>query len=293
MTLPLDPLTPTERIRTREQARQLVIKAKGRTPERSDYDHHTASRYPPSLTRLITVLALIVLAAAFAPSAIRLYAIGSHTFTHGLDTYTNAGVLVGITTILLAESGQVIFSLALAIFLGSPNSRRLLYFGATVSTLIALVGNIELALTKTYTSPFAWLEAIAPPLLVIATAYVLKEQYLQATEQRHANERAYQIALDDWKTATADPDSDPKFVQAWADAIKHKHSRKRGQARQARALTTQQWIQLVQYEMAEHNWYTPTPPTEATQEVTAVFQENPFPANNRRNGAEEIAAKSK
>jgi glycogen synthase len=69
-------------------------------------------------------------------------------------------------------------------------------------------------------SPFAWLESIAPPLLVLSTAYVLKEQLLDAIETRHANERAYQEAVNLWQSATADPESHPHWMQFYANALR-------------------------------------------------------------------------
>jgi hypothetical protein len=62
---------------------------------------------------------------------------------------------------------------------------------------LALGGNIQIALPGYTYSPFAWLEATSPPLLVLSTAYVLKEQLLEAIEHRHTTERSYQMALNE------------------------------------------------------------------------------------------------
>jgi hypothetical protein len=53
---------------------------------------------------------------------------------------------------------------------------------------------MQVALLGHHPSVFAWLEAIAPPIIVLATAYVIKEQILEAIEVRHANEQAFQAA---------------------------------------------------------------------------------------------------
>src|SRR4030042_1649756 len=101
----------------------------------------------------------------------------------------------------------------------SRSARRLLMVSMMIATIISLVGNVQLALPGHENSPFAWLEAIAPPIIVLATAYVIKEQILEAIEVRHANERAYQAALDDWKIATSTPENYPVWSQFHANAL--------------------------------------------------------------------------
>ena len=90
---------------------------------------------------------------------------------------------------LSAEVGQVVFSLALANLGTSRSARRLLMVSMMIATTIALVGNVQLALPGHENRPFAWFEALAPPIIVLATAYVIKEQILETVEVRHANER--------------------------------------------------------------------------------------------------------
>lgn len=105
---------------------------------------------------------------------------------------------VGFATVLLAEIGQIVFSLALATLGTSQSARRRLIPSMAISTIISLVGNVQVALPGHETSPFAWRESLAPPIIVLATAYVIKEQILDAVEVRHAIEQAFQTALDDW-----------------------------------------------------------------------------------------------
>jgi hypothetical protein len=58
-------------------------------------------------------MCLVLLLGAFTPSAIRLYVIGSHTFGQAVPS-SAAHTAVGLATVLSAEVGQVVFSLALA-----------------------------------------------------------------------------------------------------------------------------------------------------------------------------------
>ncbi len=90
----------------------------------------------------------------------------------------------------------------------------------TLATTVALTGNIQTSLPGHTNSPFAWLEAVTPPLLVLSTAYVLKEQILSAIETRHANEISYQVVLADWQRAAAEPEAHPQWAQLYTNALR-------------------------------------------------------------------------
>ncbi len=171
----LRPLTQEQRQGAHQSAREAVLRTIGPKPIREYFAGETISRYPVSVTRLITFLCLILLLAAFTPSAIRLYVIGSQTFGQAVSNHV-AKTAVGLATVLSAEIGQVVFSLALATLGTSQASKRLLYVSMSLSTMVSLTGNVQLALPAHAQSPFAWLEAMVPPLLVLATSFVLKEQ---------------------------------------------------------------------------------------------------------------------
>lgn len=251
----LKPLTQEQRQQARESAQDAVTRAVGERPDRAHFAAATISKYPASVTRLITLLAVVLLLAAFTPSAIRLYVIGSQTFGAAINN-TAAMRLVGLATVLSAETGQVVFSLALATLGTTRQTRSLLYTSAALATGIALVGNVQTALPGHTSSPFAWLEAIAPPLLVLSTAYVLKGQMLGAIEQRHANEVAFQAALETWLAATGDPERHPRWSQFYANALRD-HLRKANNRRPEalEAMTTADWRAAVYREIQAEQWY--------------------------------------
>ncbi len=227
----------------------------GERPQREQFNQHTAQRYPPTVTRLITGLCIALLLAAFTPSAIRLYVIGSQTFGAAVP-YPLAMIAVGIATVMTAEIGQVVFSLALATLGTTASARRLLYSSMGIATAIALVGNVQIALPGHAELPFAWLEAIAPPLLVLSTAYVLKEQMLEAIEQRHANERAYQAAVNDWQRAALTPEAHSGWMQFYANALRDALRKSNNRRKEAlEALTTADWRALVYRELQADQWY--------------------------------------
>ena len=138
-------------------------------------------------------------------------------------------------------------------------------------------------------SPFAWLEAIAPPLLVLSTAFVLKEQLLDSIEMRHANERAYQEAVNLWLTATADPESHPHWMQFYANALRDAMRKANRRRKDALAeLTTADWRALVYRELQADNWYAqPVIEQLQTAEVAEAVEEArlPLPMSANNNGA--------
>jgi len=285
-------LTQDERQLARGAAQEAVFRDIGDRPERDQFNHYAARRYPPNVTKLINILCILLLLAAFTPSAIRLYVIGSQTFGAAVP-YEMAMIAVGIATVLTAEVGQVVFSLALATLGTTRNARRLLYTSMGIATAIALVGNVQVALPGHVESPFAWLEAIAPPLLVLSTAYVLKEQMLEAIELRHANERAYQEAINQWQQAAASPETHPQWMQFYAnalrDAIRKQNSRRK---EVIDGLTTADWRALVYRELQADDWYaTPEAPVTPVlvnggDEGGVVEMARPLARNMSRNGGQ-------
>ncbi len=273
----LRPLTQEQRQAAHRAARQAVIRSLGPKPTRGYFSTATISRYPASVTRLIAALCLVLLLAAFTPSAIRLYVIGSQTFGQAVPNDV-AQVAVGLATVLSAEIGQVVFSLALATLGTTSTSRRLLYASMGMCTSVALAGNVQVGLLAHEPSVFAWLEAVVPPLVVLSTAYVLKGQILEAVEQRHAAERAYQTALADWQAAAVEPEQHPQWTQFYANALQDALRRANARRKETLATMTQtDWRLAVHREMQADLWYgepesceRPSPDTMVVSEFSSL-----------------------
>jgi hypothetical protein len=222
--------------------------------------------------------------AAFTPSAIRLYVIGSQTFGQAVDN-SAAMTAVGLATVLSAEIGQVVFSLALATLGTSRSSRRLLHLSMGIATILALTGNIQTALPGHAQSPFAWLEAVVPPLLVLSTAYVLKEQVLETIEQRHADERAFQMALSEWQAATANPEYHLQWSQFYANALRDALNKANYRRQEAlAALTTADWRMLVYRELQAEQWYSIPEITSIPVQDGSEIAPVPLAPRTRHNG---------
>jgi hypothetical protein len=150
-----------------------------------------------------------------------------------------------------------------------------------IATTVSLIGNIQVSLPGHTTSPFAWLESVAPPILVLSTAYVLKEQVLESIEQRHADERAFQTALADWQDATADPEQHPNWPQMYANALRDALLRANSRRKEVVGeMTVDDWRTIVQREMQADLWYEePVPDEEISVRATDITS---YPG--RRNG---------
>ena len=277
----LRPLTQEQRHAARQAALRAVVQTVGPRPAREQYAQFTVSKYPPSVTRLISFLCLILLLAAFTPSAIRLFVIGSQTFGQAISNPV-AMTAVGIATVLSAEVGQVVFWLALATMGTTRSSRRLLYGSMSIATILALIGNVQVALPGHTASPFAWLEAIAPPLIVLSTAYVLKEQVLENIEQRHADESAYQADLQEWQIVTAEPEHHPDWQQFDASALRDALRKVNARRKETLSVMTQtDWRLAVHREMQADLWYTEPESTDVI--ITSALTLNDL-SSSRRNG---------
>ena len=204
MITQIRPLTQEERQLARSAAQEAVMRDIGERPIRSQYNHHTAYRYPPMVTRLITGLCIALLLAAFTPSAIRLYVIGSSTFGAAVP-YELAMIAVGIATVLTAEVGQVVFSLALATLGTSTSARRLLYSSMGIATAIALVGNVQIALPGHMRKPVrvAGSDCPAPA----GAVYRLRSQRADARSHRTAPCQRTRLSGSDERLAAGDGQS--------------------------------------------------------------------------------------
>lgn len=282
----IQPLPDEARIEAQQRAARVVLLDIGAAPDRAQFQHITASKYPAWVNRLILALCLFVLVAAFVPSAIRLFYIGSATFAQAIDD-TASATAAGIAIVIMAETAQILFSLAAAVLTTtSATAHRLLYGSMFAATVLALVGNGQVSLPGHELNPFAWLEALLPPLLVLSTAYVLKEQMLSTIETRHANERAYQVALAAHQATSARPEQHPRYMGALANALRDaiRTSNSKGTGATARrdlmaAFSVEDWRALVQRELNADAWFdAPAPTLPAIVAQVDATPANPTPS---------------
>lgn len=226
----------------------------GRKPVYADYERNTHQRFPRWVNAVVTVLCLGMLVAAFLPSAMRLHAIALAT-NAPVIVDTASTYVAALSIVLMAEIGQVVFSLASATT--EKRSYALaLGFGSLVGLAIAICGNAVAMGDHALESSVAFLETYAPPVLVLITANILKAQMLNAVAERHAAHKQFVSALAAWEKAVADADTHPAWQRTLANALRDalRTANKRSSAI-LREVTDSDWLALIERERNAEEWY--------------------------------------
>lgn len=267
----IQPLTQQQRLEGRQKAIKVIEALAGERPKREHFKNSSVSKYPQWITALVVVLSVIVLMTAFLLSAMRLYHIGYETFYETL-AHDLMSIIAGLAIVLLSEAAAVLFTIALSVIGQTQTQRRILLASIVGTAALALSGNYYVALYEHALTVFNVLEAMLPPLLTLSTAYVLKELLLCVIEQCHADQIAYEQAMSDWQRLTANPESHPKFTQAYANELRDmliKINRRRKLSKTAiEQLEAPQWRTLVKRELQTEDWFDAT--DEEESEPTAV-----------------------
>lgn len=242
-------LTQEQRDSAYDAARKRIV---GQPPQ--EQSTVVDGRFPKWVSTTVTGLCMVMLCVAFLPSAMRLNAIAIETNSEIMQHLTSI-YLAAVATVMMAEIGQIIFSLAAAIN-DSRWQRYMLLFGALVCTLIALSGNAVAMGNYAFRNVFAFLETFAPPVLVLIVAQILKTQMLHATEAKHANKRTYAIALSTWNAAYATANNADAWENVLANALR---DALRAANRQSKAvlrdLTNADWRALIIRERNAEEWW--------------------------------------
>lgn len=261
-------LTDDQRARAYHYARIQIVGSEPTpppTPELVDFLRNAESILPPNISRLITGLSIFGMIAAFIPSAIRLHAVGITAFMQSVDD-TASIYVAALCIVLMAEIGQIIFSLAMA----NTKVRWQQFFllvGAVLSTGFALSGNAVAVGDYALRNLFTVLETYGPPIIVLILAQVLKTQILHSIEGRHVAKREYaqayaewerrnQDARRDWREAYKAADTDADWKRESANALRDALRRANGRSTAIiRSLTPSDWLWLVQREWEADQWY--------------------------------------
>jgi hypothetical protein len=228
------------------------------------------SKYPVWIISLVVGLCFVLLIAGFFPSAYRLHQAGQDTFCEAVNATTGTDPrcgVVGAATIIMAETGQIVFFLALAV-LGKTYTRvnaetgesrevpsltnRVFWAGVWLATTIALVGNAHVAKPWDHGGHlFAYLETFGPPLLVMGIGYALKELLLYSIEQRHAFRTAFQKAEEERLVRYNNPEATgDEWLKAFSLALRDALRKANARHKDAMAeLTPDEWRFLIKQEM--------------------------------------------
>ncbi len=225
----INALTQEERDAAYSNARRRIA---GNEPQRSDepqpegFQRNAFAKFPPALIRSARRIGYAVMFAAFVPSAIRLF-VATFEATHYASFWI--AIAIGVVSVMLAEVGQIAFTLWAATT-EETGLRRALRLAAWGCTAFALVGNGHVVQPWTHGLLIAWFEAFLPPLLVLVAANVLKTQTLHEVENRYTAHQQYLNAWHAWDAAFAQSYAD------WQERMNAAHTHERWDAELANAL---------------------------------------------------------
>lgn len=255
------PLTIDQREEAAAKARKRIA---GATPVREE---EAAQKLPASTVKGINLFVDVVMFAAFVPSAIRVFLIAGAMFSGRVDS-TAIGIIAGLCGVLIAESGQIGFTLAAA-KTSSRMSKGMLYAAAAACTAYTLVANGRIA-QPTPGDAFDLLETYMPPLLVLVAANVRKWDIINRIRARKEAADKYEEALRRWQLAFDNAPTSDSWLRLYANelqaTIRAVYKRSAKMKEYLNTLTNDQWGQLVQREFKADQWYvevtpvpTPTP----------------------------------
>jgi len=206
--------------------------------------------------KLVGGFMVIAFVASAMPSLFRLFTAGRDYFSHGIDSGWQAAI-VGVSTFLLAEFLIILSTIAASTFY--RGKQRLIWvFPVVMGLSMALVGNW--VVTKP-SDVFGWLETLIPPLSVLFIALAGERLILESIKTRHANERAFQQAMQAYNQVVNDPEQHSRWQQFHANALKEslQNAQSGGRGTKERleivqTLTNQEWASLVKRELMADRW---------------------------------------
>lgn len=208
-------LTDAQRIQAREVAHaNLIARYARRKPRRSDFDDHTAARYPRAFTLLIGLMLVLVALAAGWISGVRLYFAGKAYALATIHDYV-LSVAIGLATVLAAELLVILATVAGQVYLRG-RKQVISLIPVIVGMVVAFVGNWTVTQPAT-----AWglVETLFPPVAVLSVAFFFEITLLPDLERRQANEVAFQQARARYDTIHLAPESHPRWLDMHGKAL--------------------------------------------------------------------------
>lgn len=271
-----------------------------------DFIEQAHQRFSPETIRIINAMLYVLIAAGGIPSALRIFHAASQTTLENIggaaalasaSTAASASaIIVGLCSVLLAEAGMISFTLALAI-VTERWMRFALASAALICAAFAFVGNAHVVFNgkdmfATAHPPFIYLEAFAPPALMLIASQVLKAQILHENAARFAAHTAFQQAHEKnatqyaqgvhaYERAIAEAHLRNDWMQVYAMSLKDAlYAINRGKRETVRLLNASDWIALVKREMDADRWWVDAQPQAIAPESVIISTEpmQPQPA---------------
>jgi hypothetical protein len=267
-------LRESERQRAYDVARKWTAGKEVELRERTNQP----SKYPPQVVGLVLVLCVLLLIAAFIPSALRLHEAGTEEFCRGVETVTLSCEVVGISAVAIAETGSLVFILALSVVEATSVVivrgyqinvvRTLLWMCAIMSGVVSVVGNATIGTPWVSQKVFDYLIVFVPPALVLAVGYILKDFLLHAIQARRESAQEYTEKTAIRDALLEDPEKSDRWLRYYSRALKEAiQAANRNRQDELEELTRSDWEQLILREMHEASWS--VDPTRVVAQVEA------------------------
>jgi len=294
----MTPLSVEQRMAAEGIARKRIA---GNAPTKvtvriEDFLERAQVRFSPETIRVINMMLYVLIVAGGLPSALRIFHAASQTTLENIggaaalvnaDSATSASaIIVGLCSVLLAEAGMIGFTLALAIVDGRM-MRVALVFASVTCALFAFVGNAYVVFNgqdifATSHPLFIYLEAFAPPALMLIASQVRKAQILHENAARFAAHSAFQRAQEKHEqeytqavyaheNAITEAHLRQDWMQTYAMSLRDAlQATNRNKRETLRVLTPSDWIALVQREINADKWWVEAHPQSAPAEAVLV-----------------------
>jgi hypothetical protein len=287
----INALGERERARAYQIARARIA---GDEPQLEDFARKTYSKYPPEHTQRMKRLGYGLLVPAFFGSAIRIflaafetnaiYLTGTQHPTLEFSVPLFVAILVGLTSVLLAETGQVAFTLWASSVPEEATAMRVsLTLGAWACMAFALAANFYIvnplhAWPDIGACVLALIETVLPPFVVLIAANVLKSLSLHDIENRHAAKTDYETQHAAWLARIGNAQQDASWMQIVANELRDaiRNANRRSFAK-LRALNNEDWRVLVMRELNADNWYAQSVPAESSRIETPAPEDTQPP----------------
>jgi hypothetical protein len=217
------PLTTQRWENARAQA-ERTIRERLQEPTRRQF-RAGDSEYPPALIVAVIVLMIVVAVAAFYLSALKEVTVTDITLTTLVNNFqklTDRNVVIGTLAVLaLSEAGSLLFGFASRVISKQARVRMLLRAFQALCVLVAVIANVSI--TMAHPAPavavFDWLITVGAPLLVIGIGLILEELSADWLAANVVSVLAFNSAVKQYQTESAQPDRHSDFYAVWGQAI--------------------------------------------------------------------------
>lgn len=247
-------LTIEERDGVFDLARHKIA---GPEPQPKMFMRTSINRHSPRVINFVLFLCIVFLIAAFLPTALRLAQAGKESFCASSPSDPTLCMWVGVSTVVLAEIGQLIFFFALAVLTTTTGTRRMFYLGIAISTAIAIMGNAQIAQPWNHGGYiFYYLIDFGPSILVMILGFFLKGHVLDQSESRQKAQTLLEQAQKDRLAILEDPKAHHSWNRIYSQYLRQALQKVNAHNRAIfNDLTVEQIRFLVRREMLQEEWY--------------------------------------